>query len=80
MNDFIIVVKRNPQVQIKRKNIPDKYNRLPNICQLKIVYETLIQSVNLEDMTNLMASTIVVIDIELKMKICRIKYLESRLI
>ena len=29
MNDFLNVIKRDPQVQIKTKDMLDKYNRLP---------------------------------------------------
>ena len=36
MDDFIDVVKRDPQVQMKIKDILDKYNRLPYKYQSKI--------------------------------------------
>ena len=62
---------------IRIKDILDKYNRLPYNYQSKIGYDTLIQIV-LEEIINLMGTTIVDIDIELKMKISRIKYLESK--
>ena len=56
----------------------DRYNRLLYNYQLKIGYNTLIQNVILEGLINLMAITTADIDIELQMKIKRIKYLESR--
>ena len=56
----------------------DRYNRLLYNYQLKIGYDTLIQNVILEGLINLMAITTADIDIELQMKIKRIKYLESR--
>ena len=40
MNDFINVIKRDPRVQIKIKDILDKYNRLPYNYQSKIGYDT----------------------------------------
>ena len=78
MDDFINVIKRDPQVQIKMKDIPDNWNRLPYNEKSNIGYDTLIQNVILKEMINLMATTIVDIDIEFKMKTSRIKYLESR--
>ena len=80
MNDFIIVIKEDPQIQIKTKDILDKNKRIPYNYQLKIRYDTLIQNAILKEITYLMATTIVHIDIELKMEITRIKYLESRIL
>ena len=78
MDDFINVFKRDPQVQIKIKDMLGNYKRLPYNYQSKIGYDTLIQNVILKETINLMGTTKVDIDIELKMKICGIKYLESR--
>ena len=58
----------------------DRYNRLPYNYQSKTGYDTLIQSVILEELINIMRTTIIDIDIELKVKSNRIKNLESRLI
>ena len=80
MNDFINLINRDPQVQIKIKDISDKYNRLPYIYQSKIGHDNLIQNVILREIRNLMSIVLVEIDIELEKKISRIKYLESRLI
>ena len=78
MDDFINVIKKDPLVQIKIKDILDEYNRLPKNYQSKIRYDTLIQNVILKGIIDLMGATMV--DIEFKMKINRIKYLESRLL
>ena len=76
MDDFISVFKRDPLVQ--KKDILQKDKRLPHSYQSKIGYDTLIQNVILKEIINLMGATIVDTKIELKMKISRIKYLESR--
>ena len=57
----------------------DRYNRLPYNYQSKIGYESLIQNVILAELINIMGTTITDMDIKLKMKISRIKYLEDRL-
>ena len=77
MDNFIIVIKKDPQVQvqIKIKDMLDKYNRLPLNYQSKIGYDTLIQNVVQKEIINLMNTITVDVDIELKMKIIRIKYL-----
>ena len=80
MYDFINVIKKDPPVRIKVKDVLDRYNRLPYIYQSKIEHDTLIQNVSLKKIKNLMSTTIVDIDIEVKMKISRINYLESKLL
>ena len=77
MDDFINVIKKDPKVQTKINNMLDRYNRLPYKNQSKIGYDTLIQNVILKELINIMGTTITDLDIELKMKISRIKYLES---
>ena len=57
----------------------DRYKRLPYNNQSKIGCDTLIQNVVVKELMNLMGSTITDLDIELKMKINRIKYLEGKL-
>ena len=74
MDHFINVYKSDPQVQVKIKDMLDKYNRLPYIYQSKRGYDTLIQNVILKEIINLMGTTIVGIDVGLKMKLSRIKY------
>ena len=78
MDDFINVIRKDPQVQIKIRDILDKFIRLPYNYQSKMGYDILIRNVTLKEMINLMATTIVDKDIELKRKISRNKYLESR--
>ena len=41
-------------------------------------YDTLIQNVILQELINIMGATITDLDIELKMKISRIKYLRNK--
>ena len=79
MDDFINSIKKDPKVKIKITVMLDKYNREPYIYQSKIGYDTLMQIVILMEIINLMVTTIVDTDIELKMKISRIKYLVGRL-
>ena len=62
------------------KDVLDRYNRLPLKYQSKIGYDTLIQNVILKELINIMRTTLTDLDIDLKMKIRRIKYLGSRLI
>ena len=69
MDDFINVIKKDPKVQIKIKDILDNYIKLPYNYQSKIGYDTLIQNVILKELINLMGTTITDIDMELKMKI-----------
>ena len=80
MDDIINVIERDQKVQGKLKVILDKINRSPYNYQSKIEYDTLIQNGILNELMNLMGTTIVDIDIELKRKVSRIKYLESSLL
>ena len=79
MDDFINIIKKDPQVQIKMKDMLDKFKRLPLKYQSKLGYDTLIQNVILEELMNLLGTFIVDIDIELKRKISGIEFLESKL-
>ena len=56
----------------------DRYMRLPYNHRSNIGYDCLIQNVILKNIINLMGATITDLDIELKMKIIRINYLESK--
>ena len=76
-DDFINVIKKDPQVRLKMNDMFDRYNRLPYNYQSKIGYDTLIQNVILKELINKMGSTITDLDIKLKMKTSRITYLES---
>ena len=80
MDNFINAIKSDPKVQIKLRHDLDKYKRSPLNYQSKTGYVTLIQNVILKEKINLMGFIIVDIDIELKIKISRIKYLESKLL
>ena len=79
MTHFVNVIKKDPKVRNKINDMLDRYNIIPYIYQSKIGYDTLIQNVILIELINKMGTTITDLDIELKMKICRIKYLEDRL-
>ena len=78
MDDFINVIKKDPQICIKMNIMLDRYIRLPYNYQSKIGYDTLIQNVILKELINLMSATLVDIDMDLKLKNGRIKYLESK--
>ena len=49
-NDFVNVIKKDPKVQIKIKDMLDRYSRLPYNCQSKIGYDTLTQNVILKEL------------------------------
>ena len=51
----------------------ERYNRLPLKYQSKIEYDSLIQNVIHKELMNIMGSTITDLDIQLEMKISRIK-------
>ena len=78
MDAFVKVIKKDPQVRIKIDDMLDRYIGEPNNYQSKIGYDSLIQIVIPKERINLMSSTLVDIDTELKMKINRIKNLESK--
>ena len=77
-NDFIKVIKKDPQVRIKIYDMLDRYNNLPYNFKLKIGCDSLLQNVILRELINMMGTVITDLDIELKMKISRIKYLENK--
>ena len=77
MDGFINVIKKDPKAPNKINNMLDRYNRLPPKYQSKIGYDTLIQNVILKELMKIKVTTITDLDTELKMKISRIKYLES---
>ena len=80
MDDFVNIIRKDPKVRIKINDTSDRYIRLPYNYQSKIGYDTLIQNVILKELINIMGMTITDLDIELKMKISRIEYLEKKLI
>ena len=77
---FIKVIKKDPQVQNKINVMLDRYMSLPYDFQSKIGYNSLIQIVILKELNNIMAMTVNDLDIRLKLKINRIRYLESKLL
>ena len=80
MEESVNVIKNDPKVQIKINDMLERYMKLPYKYQSKIGYDTLIQNVVLNELINIMITKITDLDIELKMKIGRIKYLESKLL
>ena len=80
MNDFVNVIRKDQKVRTKINDMLDRYNRLNYTFQSKIGYDTLIQNVIHKMLINIMSITITDLDIELKMKISRNKYLESKVL
>ena len=54
MDDFINVIKKDPQLRNKIKDILDKYNKLSLNYQSKIGYDTLFQIVIFKELIKLM--------------------------
>ena len=77
-NDFVNVIRKDSKVQNRIDDMLDRYNRLPPKHQSKIGYDTLFQKVILKELMNVLSTTITDLDIELKMKISRTKYLENK--
>ena len=75
---FINVIKKDPKVKIKINDMLDRYMKLPLKYQSNIGSDCLIQNIILKELINIMGMTITDLDIELKMKISRIKYLEQK--
>ena len=80
MEAFLNVIRKDPKVQVKIIDMLDRYMRLPYNYQSKTGYDSLIQNIILNDLINIMGATIKDLDMELKMKISGIKYLESKLL
>ena len=78
MEAFTNVIRKDPKVRVKINDTLYRYMRSPYNYQSKIGYDGLIQNIILKELINIMDTTITDLDIELKMKISRIKYLESR--
>ena len=77
MEAFINVIKKDHFVCMKINNMLDRYNRLTYDRKIEIVYDNLIQNIILKELINIMSVMIKDLDMELKLKISRIKYLES---
>ena len=80
MDDFVNKIKIDPKVRNKINVLLDRYMSLAYDFQSKIGYKSFIQNVILKELITIMAMTINDLDIELKMKISRIKYLEKKII
>ena len=77
MEAFINVIKKDYFVCNKINNMLDRYNKLSYDYKIEIAYDNLIQNIILKEIINIMSVMIRDLDMELKMKISRIKYLES---
>ena len=77
MEAFINVIKKHPFVCIKINIMLDRYNKLSYDRKNEIVYDNLIQNIILKELINIMSVLIRDLDMELKLKISRIKYLEN---
>ena len=78
MDAFINVIKKDSSVCMKINNMLDRYNRLTYNRKIEIVYDNLIQTIILKELINIMSIMISDLDMEIKMKISRIKYLENK--
>ena len=78
MEAFINVIRKYSKVRFKINDTMNRYMRLPYIYQSTIGYDCLIQNIILKELINIMGTTIIDLDIELKMKISRIEYLEKK--
>ena len=79
MEAFINVIKKDPYVCMKINSMLDRYNRLSYNHKIEIVFDNLIQNIILKELINMMSIMISDLDMELKMNISRIKYLENKL-
>ena len=77
MEAFINVIKKDHFVCNKINNMLDRYNRLTYDYKIEIAYDNLIQNVILKELLNILSVMTGDLDMELKMKISRIKYFDS---
>ena len=78
MEAFVKVFKKDPKVRVKIDDTLDSYMRLPYKYNSEIGYDCLIQNIVLKEFLNIMGTRITDLDVELKMKISRIEYLEKK--
>ena len=78
MEAFINVIKKDPFVCMKINNMLDRYNRLTYNHKVEVVYDNLIQNNVPKELINIMSIIISDLDMELKLKISRIKHLENK--
>ena len=77
MDAFINIIKKDPFVCRKINNMLDRYNRLACDRKIEIAYDNLIQNIILKELINIISLMIRDLDMELKLKISRIEYLEN---
>ena len=77
MEAFINVIKKDHFVCNKINIMLDRYNRLTYDYKIEIAYDNLIQNIILKELLNIMSVMIRDLDMELKLKISRMRYLES---
>ena len=77
MEAFINVIKKDHFVCNKINNMLDRYNKLSYDYKIEMACDNLIQINILKELITIMSVMIRDLDMELKMKISRIKYLES---
>ena len=75
---FVNVIKKDPFVCMKINNMLDRYNRLTYNHKIEKAYDNLIQNIILKELIKIMAIIISDLDMELKMKISLIEYLENK--
>ena len=80
MEAFTNVIRNDPKVRVRINDMLDRYVRLSYNYRSKIVYDCLIQNVILEELINIMGTTVTDLDIELKMEISRKLYLEKKIL
>ena len=78
MEAFINVIKKDHFVCMKINNLLDRYNRLSYDHKNEIAYDNLIQNIILKELINILSVIIRDLDMELKLKISRIKNLENK--
>ena len=78
MDAFINVTRKDPFVCMKINNMLDRYDRLTYDRKIDIVYDNLIQNIILKELIIIMSIMRSDLDIEIKMKISRIKYLRIK--
>ena len=77
MDAFINVIKKDPFICVKINNMLDRYNRLTYDYKIEIACDNLIQNIILKELINIMSVMIRDLDMELKLKISPIEYLEN---
>ena len=78
MDAFLNVIKKDHFVCIKINNMLDRYNRLTYDRKIEIAYDNLIQNIILKELIIIMSTIVSDLDMELKMKVSRVEYLENK--